>query len=446
MRPIPAFACVAGSIFAAALAFGQNEGLNQPPLPNSLHGRHAWIIIGRHSPNSSEDPTEDLKAFNRALAVQATDEQLAAYDSMVRATEGAISDLQPFLEQQLQSTAPQLSGAVHSLDQAVENARNENRHFVESFSKTQQNGLREMTLRLTKADSDLAQQDRVLDQSLGATNLDVPQIASSGKNLDHALSAFLDQQYSLGKEMGIEDLSAGEELSFNLPPVKSSTVIGSQSIETTATGTLSRTAAEGGNNTFKLELTSDLSDLQQKITEILRSKLDKGSRCGERAAIQRASLTVEAPAVLVVTQLHFERWACFGSLGQESELAEGDGAIELKLTPAVQQNQRLQLVAEVSRIDAEGAVGEQLRSGPLGTAVREQTTESVLAAMQAGMNLKTILPAIAQEQTAIQRAEFRGAGALRLFLGGTVRMSDDQLKIMANQLKDRLSAQQTAQQ
>src|SRR5450755_1732275 len=78
---------------------------------------------------------------------------------------------------------------------------------------------------------------------------------------------------------GTSPRSAGsQELSFRIPPVK----IENQPIAITASGFISRVAAERGQNVFKLELIADLSDLQQNITQVLRSQLDKSDRCGER--------------------------------------------------------------------------------------------------------------------------------------------------------------------
>lgn len=214
-----------------------------------------------------------------------------------------------------------------------------------------------------------------------------------------------------------------------------------QPIAITLAGTISKVAAEN-HNRFNMELAADVSDLQQKIGQILESKFNQSDPCGEQVAIQEASLTAQAPASLVVTQLHLARWTCFGSLGQASpnELAEGNGTIELKFTPWVAENRRLELVPGVNRVDAQGFVGEQLRSGSLGMALREEITRLLLSAMQTEVYFKAILPEVAQEHAVIEKAEFREAGGVRVVLDGTIQISDEQVRLMVNQLKDRLSA------
>jgi hypothetical protein len=446
------YAWMLAGLTGAMVAVAQNnnnEMMNQPTLGTSLHGRHAWIVIGgpdklRVLPSS----TEDMKAFDRALAVQATSQQVTVYDSIVRSTETAIDDLAVFLEQvQKETSASQFSSSAHALDQALEKARGENKQFLGSFSRPQQTGLRDLTLKVVKADSDLAQQSNVLDQRVADANLDVRQIASYAKNLDQALTNFHDQQLILGREMGIQDVMGAGDLSLNLSPVNTGINIAGQAIAVTVAGTISKVAAEG-HNLFKLELAADVSDLQQKISGILASKLNKSDRCGEQVVIQGASLTAQAPASLVVTELHMARWACFGSLSQASpnELAEGNGTIELKLTPTVEENHTLQLVPAVNRIDADSFVGEQLRSGTLGVTLRDEITRLLLSTMQTEIYSKAILPPVAQQYAVIDKIEFREAGGLHVGLDGTMQLSDEQVKLMVNQLKDRLSVQGAMQQ
>jgi hypothetical protein len=441
---------LAGLASVMVAAAQNNQTINQPPIGSSLHGRHAWIVIGGPDRlHLSNVPDDRLKDFDRALAVQATSEQVTAYDSMVRSTETAIDELQGFLAQlEKESRTSQVSGSAHILDQALEKARSENKEFLGSFSKPQQSGLKELTLKVAKAESDLVQRSNLLDQKVAAANPDVRQVATYAKNLDQALTDFHDQQFSLGKGMGIEDVMGNGNLSLNLAPVQSLMNVENRPVAITVAGTLSKVSAEGGHNLFKLDLAADVSDLQQKIGGFLGSKLNKSDRCGEQVMVQGASLIAQAPASLVVTQLHLARWACFGSLGIESpnELAEGNGTIELKLTPMVGKDRTLQLVSQVDRVDADSFVGEQLRSGSLGMALREEVTRVLLSAIETGAYFKAILPSVAQNNAVIDKAEFREAGGLRVVLDGTIEMSDEQVRLLVNQLRGRLSAQGTLQQ
>jgi hypothetical protein len=240
-------------------------------------------------------------------------------------------------------------------------------------------------------------------------------------------------------------IAAGQDLSFKIPPVKIAVNIENQPIAVTASGVIARVKAERGLNVFKLELVADLSDLQQNITQVLRSQLDRSDRCGERIAIQNATLSPLAPASVVVARLHFERWTCVKVFGKErpNKLVGGNGTIEVKLTPAVQQDSTLRMVPEIGRIEAEGPLGELLRSGSIGAALREKITQALLSAMQKGTNFKATLPPVAQEYAMIKNAQFQdgGSGNLTAVLDGEIRISNEQIKLLANQLKERLASQ-----
>lgn len=59
-------------------------------------------------------------------------------------------------------------------------------------------------------------------------------------------------------------------------------------------------------------------------------------RCGNRLAIQNATLAPADPASLVLIQLHFEWWECVKLLHkQASKRLIGDAQIRVKLTPAI---------------------------------------------------------------------------------------------------------------
>ncbi|HXZ41569.1 MAG TPA: hypothetical protein VEG68_12580 [Terriglobales bacterium] len=435
---------LAGLLSVVAIAAAQNNGAVAPPPSTPLHSRRPWVVIGGPSKTAARDDTDDLKDFNHALAVQATSEQVSAYNSMVRSSEAAGKGLQALVEQlQSKPSGVELSSASHGLYQAVQNARNEARQFLEAFSKTQQAGLKDIALKLTKADSDLAQQATRLDQRTGDANPDLSEISDCARNLSHALTNFADLQVSLGKEMGVS-----QDISFSLPPTDSSIHVEGQPISITVAGTMSKVAAEGNQSAFKLEMTTDLSDLQHNIAEILRSRLDTSPRCGERHSLRWAAFTGQNPVASVVTRLHFEHWVCFMSLGQEisNEVAEGDGTLTVKLTPLLEPNNTLQLAAEISRIDADGWAGDLLRSDQVGMKLRDEIRESLLAAIRTATNLKETLPELAQDSTTINKAEFYEAGGLHVALYGMIRISDQQLRALGSSPKSEAPAQAASQE
>src|ERR1700688_2303574 len=281
------------------------------------------------------DVKDDLKSFHAALAVQATSQQIIAYNLMVKSTEVASADLQALLEEAAkQNNTPELAGRDKTFGQALETARTQNKKFLEGLSDPQKSGLKELVKKLTKTNSDLAQQAKALDENFEATKALGAQIASSAKSLEGTLTSFHNQQLDLGEEMSIGNPSNRQNTAFHLPPVKTSVHLANQTVAIATSGVISRSATESGQNTFKLELTEDMSDLQQDITGVLRGQLDKADACGEQIAIQTAAFTPSEPASLVVVQLHFERWACFGK-STINEMAEGNGTVEVRLTPAI---------------------------------------------------------------------------------------------------------------
>src|SRR5579871_796874 len=83
----------------------------------------------------------------------------------------------------------------------------------------------------------------------------------------------------------------------------------------------------------------------------MRSQINQGRACGERLALREASIAPATPATLVTLRLHYERWSCIQALGQGGqELAEGEGSVQVKLSPAVDKANSLKLTAEFAQI------------------------------------------------------------------------------------------------
>jgi hypothetical protein len=392
---------------------------------------------------------DDLRNFHQAMAVQATDEQRAAFAKLAQYTQAASDRLKGFREllQKVSASSP-LSDRATSLDQAIEQARASNKNFLASFSSKQKSGLKDIAKKLEKADSDLDKQVKALDQIVQivqTSKSDGEPVASSAASLAKELATFQDEQLALGREMGILLPTDGQDLTFNLPKVTNSINVAGQPVSISASGIVSRQSAgtpagtpnENGRNLFSLKLAADLSDVQHNITAILRSKLTLSPRCGERLEIRQATLTPMAPDSLVVARLHFERWVCPPGQASPMEVAGGDGTIEVKLTPSVEQKAGLGLISEITRVDAERFLRDMLRSGDLGDTLREQIAASVLSAMQKGTDLKATLPPAAQQSATLQKAQFQdaGAGQLSLLLEGQLQFSEEQTQQFAAQIK-----------
>jgi hypothetical protein len=427
--------------------------------PCSLLAQHGGGAAGRGGESSGglSAPTgiasgvsekDELKDYREVLAVQATSQQMIQYAAMVKASEAAGAELQPFRDQVGKGTGgSELAGRAAALDQALEKARAENKKFMDALSERQKSGLKEIIKKLTKADADLEQQAKLLDQVAADPKAVGQQIDGSAESLDRALTAFRSQQADLGQEMSIGGANRGQDFAFHLAPVKNSINFSNQPVAITTSGVISTGVPEGGQNRFRLELTADLSDLQDNMTAVLRTQLNKADRCGEQIGIRNATLSPGDPATLVVVQLHYERWACFGR-DTVNEMAEGNGTIEVKLMPAVGEDGALRLVLEVVRIDAEGLVGELLRSGSLGETVRDAITHSVLSTVRQGGDFKLNLPASAQGYARLRNAQFEGTGAGRVMavLDGEISVSNEKATALTSELRGRSSAPEGKQE
>jgi len=169
------------------------------------HGEHGGG--GRRgSPGAGSADTSDagLADFNRALAVQATTDQISHFPQLTKSTEAARKLAQDCsgLSGKADS-ATEFSRRTAALKEAVEEAQGSNQDFVKSFTKSQKAGLKELTKKLEKADSEVGKLWKDLERQLGGAKAVTEAIALTADKLEKALEEFQSQQIELGKEMGI---------------------------------------------------------------------------------------------------------------------------------------------------------------------------------------------------------------------------------------------------
>lgn len=468
----------------AAFLFGVVAGVALLASPGEMFAQHGGGggghgIIGGGGGGDTGRPggvseKDDLKNFHRAMAIQATDEQRAAFAKIAQYTQTASDQLQVLRESFL-SESPLSKSSLNeekkaqdnsalaeratALDQTITKARAGNQNFLASFSAAQKSGLKDLTAKLAKADAELDKQAKTLNQTLQVPNAENAATMTAAAALEKELSSFQSEQLALGAEMGIVLSSDAQELTFNLPKTTNSVRIGEQTVSVSASEVASRTSAEHGHDVFSLGLTADLSELQQNITGILRSELSRSPRCGERVEFQQAWLTPLPPSALVAARLHHERWVCPPG-GGRMEVAGGDATFEVKLTPSVEGDETgaglhspspqltsLRLKSEITRVEAEGFLRNLLRSGELGAMLRDEIAAAMLSTLQKTVDLKAALPSAGQSAT-LQKAEFQESGGaqLNLVLGGRLEFSDEQMKQFSAQLKQASSAQGTSAQ
>jgi len=236
-----------------------------------------------------------------------------------------------------------------------------------------------------------------------------------------------------------------QSVTFKIPPTNIPLKIKGQDVPIIASAVIVLRQQSRDMNLLTLALTADLSGLQQHMTDLLSEQLDKDDRCGDHIEIQNATLSPAAPAALAMVHLHYERYGCAKILGrqQSKRLVGGNAMIPMTLTPAVEENQtQLRLVPQVGVVQADGSLGELLRSGSLGEMLQEKIRKSILAAMQKGTDLSATLPPAVQGYVTIESAQFQDAGAGRLLvqLHGQIRISNEQIQALAKQVKERAAA------
>lgn len=385
---------------------------------------------GRPSGVSQKD---DLGAFHRALAMQASERQRELFAAIIQDEDNASAHLKA-----LQVNA----GDQHNLSDSIEALQRHNQDFLKSFSPAQKSILKDITKRLAKEESELVRQAQAFDRTVqSAKPTDERSAAAAG--VDKALASFRNEEQAIANEMSIVIAPDGANMTFKLPATQSSQTIAGQSISVPVSGDMVRTSSEAGHNIFHLMLGADLYDFQQNIAGILRPALSRSPNCGERVEIKQAQFVPAAPSAVVTAQLHFERWIC--ATGSPTEASGGDGTIEVKLTPTVADGKGLALSSAIVRVDATGFLKNMLRSGDLGEGLRDQIAATVLSVLREAANPKVALPPAAQESVSLQKAEFQNSGSDKLgfMLEGELRVSEEDTKLIGDQItKQSLSLKQ----
>jgi len=404
-------------------------------------------------PGGSNRPTgvdekDSLKDFHRVLAEQATSQQITEFQGLLKDAESAKAILETLVQQRSHAgSGSEAPVSAAEIKRSLEQLRAGNQKFVEGFSAVQKSGLKEIIRKLGEADSNLDADAKRLNQSLQATNRDSTEVESRCKSVIQSLADFSSQEFALGREMGIM-LAEATDQTFKLAEVRMPVSIGKQTITVTVSALLWQVAAQGAERTFKLLRIVDLSDLQQKLTELLRAQLDTAGACGERLAVREATIAASSPASVLGLELHYERWSCMRLAGQSTsqELAEADGWVEVKLTPVVEKENLLKLATEFSRINAAGVMGESLRSGDLGEELRDKLSRAILSALQTGIKFQNNLPSEVRDVAVVQNAKFQdiGVGKVGVVLYGQLVLSDEQDGHLANELNRAQFAQGTA--
>ncbi len=169
------------------------------------HGGHGGGRRGAPPAGSGDTSDASLTDFNHALAVQATSDQASHFPALTSSTGTARKLARDLSQANAEAeTATDFSRQAAALKGAVEDARGSNQDFVKSFTKSQKAGLKELTKKLEKADSEIFRLWKDLDKQLEEPKAHGEEITSTAGKLEKALEELQSHQISLGKEMGIQ--------------------------------------------------------------------------------------------------------------------------------------------------------------------------------------------------------------------------------------------------
>jgi len=167
------------------------------------HGGHGAGAARPPAGASNPASNSDMNDFSRAIALQATPEQVAWFQQLTKSTEAARKEVQSLIQQAESANKPE-SSRYAELSDSAEEAQSNNQRFVRSFSISQQSGLKPLIKKLSKADSDVSKQSKALTQELGRLKMNDKKIANVVEKLDNVLTGFQAEQLEIGKEMGIQ--------------------------------------------------------------------------------------------------------------------------------------------------------------------------------------------------------------------------------------------------
>jgi hypothetical protein len=187
-------------IFAAMLILASQHLLAQ------RGGRHAGAHSSDHTGNpSASSDTDEMKDFERGFALQASPDQLSQFQVLSQHTESARKQAHDFLHMiETGSKPPEFSDPADDLKDAVQEAHDGSKEFVEKFSQLQKSAFKSLTKKLAKANTDLAKLGQALNQEVGRTNADNQSMTGVLKKLEQALANLRAEQNDLGKAMGIQ--------------------------------------------------------------------------------------------------------------------------------------------------------------------------------------------------------------------------------------------------
>jgi sirohydrochlorin ferrochelatase len=162
---------------------------------------------GGNTSNSAPVGTgPEVTEFERTLAIQATPDQRALYDTLSQSIDTSSQRLRDFIKMTDQDSRPadydlQVIGLRDLLEKTVDNGE----IFLGSFSSQQKSRLKAASKKMTKAGAELSRLVDILEQETGHPALDREHLVRLGEDLEKSLAGLHSEQLHLGKLMGIPE-------------------------------------------------------------------------------------------------------------------------------------------------------------------------------------------------------------------------------------------------
>jgi len=186
-----------------------------PPL--AWAQRHQGHGTGLPRGNSGISDKDDLKDFKRAVALQASPDQMELFRQLRESVAQARLHTQEVLR--IANVGPNdrfehdLNQHAGPLSDAVDETRKENGRLLQSLSAAQKTGLKNARKKVEKANSDIAKHSEALAELLDHSGIPASQIIGPAEKLEKALSDFDSDERSMGNDMGVQDGSAPDSQS-----------------------------------------------------------------------------------------------------------------------------------------------------------------------------------------------------------------------------------------
>lgn len=190
----------ASSVIAALYLLLLTAGVAQQ------QGRHEPVADPSTNHDASATPVEDpdTATFTRAIAGQATEEQVARFFAMTKSTETARQQAKAIVRQGSNAdNSEEIISKAATLEISVYQALSDTGKLRRSFTDAQEATLKAPARKLAKSDAAVKKSAKALSRHLEEIPPDPRQLAAAVSNLERALEALQSEQRNLEKAMGI---------------------------------------------------------------------------------------------------------------------------------------------------------------------------------------------------------------------------------------------------